>query len=221
MEALALDSSRALKTARTKGLVGIGFVLGAASLPFARWVHASQDIEHEVINEGVYWACVIALLLYVRFIERRPMSSVGFRRPTLKDLGASVGGGVLIIACLAGMYYFVFPLLHWSENQQVGDIQQLPYWLNVIIVLRAAVSEELFYRSYSIERIQELTGNKFLAGVVPCTVFTALHIGFWGWHHVFIAGLAGIILTLLYIWRRNVWTNMIAHFLVDATAFLA
>jgi len=45
-------------------------------------------------------------------------------------------------------------------------------------------------------------------------------LGFWSWGHVLIAGFAGIILTLLYIWRRNLWVNMIAHFVPDAVGFL-
>jgi hypothetical protein len=36
-----------------------------------------------------------------------------------------------------------------------------------------------------------------------------------------IAGSAGALPTLLYLWRRNIWVNMIAHFIVDAAAFLA
>jgi membrane protease YdiL (CAAX protease family) len=57
--------------------------------------------------------------------------------------------------------------------------------------------------------------------VASCTVFAIDHIGFWGWHHIFIAGSAGAMLTILYLWRRNLWANMVAHFIVDAAAFLA
>lgn len=35
-----------------------------------------------------------------------------------------------------------------------------------------------------------------------------------------IAAVGGLILTLLYVWRRNLWANMIAHWLTDASAFL-
>ena len=35
-----------------------------------------------------------------------------------------------------------------------------------------------------------------------------------------IAGFAGAILTLLYIWRRNLWVNTIAHFVPDGIGLL-
>jgi uncharacterized protein len=115
----------------------------------------------------------------------------------------------------------VFPALHWSESSQEASILSLPYWLNVLIVVRAAVSEEILFRGYPMERLEELSGSRALAGVVTCAVFTLDHISFWGWHHIFIAGAAGAALTVLYLWRRNIWVNMIAHFIVDAAAFLA
>jgi membrane protease YdiL (CAAX protease family) len=45
-------------------------------------------------------------------------------------------------------------------------------------------------------------------------------LGVWGWGHLLIGGFAGVILTLLYIWRRNLWVNMIAHFVPDAIGLL-
>jgi hypothetical protein len=74
----------------------------------------------------------------------------------------ALGMGAATLACLAFIYYVVFPALHWSENQQLAQLSTIPYWLNCLIVLRAAVSEELLFRGYAIERLQELTGNLFI-----------------------------------------------------------
>jgi membrane protease YdiL (CAAX protease family) len=35
-----------------------------------------------------------------------------------------------------------------------------------------------------------------------------------------IAGFGGLLLTLLYVWRRNLWINIIAHFVVDGASVL-
>jgi uncharacterized protein len=51
-------------------------------------------------------------------------------------------------------------------------------------------------------------------------VFTVEHIATWGWSHVLIAGFGGLLLTLLYVWRRNLWINIIAHFVVDGVSVL-
>jgi membrane protease YdiL (CAAX protease family) len=39
-----------------------------------------------------------------------------------------------------------------------------PYWYRVAVVTRAAFVEELLVRGYGIERLQELTGSKVIAG---------------------------------------------------------
>lgn len=201
--------------------VGLLLALGLFSLPFGSWMHYSASLPGRVGYELAVWTWVAAMLLYVRLVERRPLSSIGFRALGVKDGTISMVAGILILASLALIYYVVFPALHWSESGQVASVLALPYWLNVLIVVRAAVSEEILFRGYPIERLQELTGSRLIAGVVPCAVFTFDHVGFWGWHHIFIAGTAGAALTLLYLWRRNIWVNMLAHFIVDAAAFLA
>jgi uncharacterized protein len=205
----------------TTRVVGVLLALGFFSLPVGSWVHDEAGLVNRLVYELIVWAWVVVILLYVVRVERRPLSSVGFRAIGLKDGIIAIVAGILILVSLALVLLVVFPALHWSESGQIASISALPYWLNVLIVVRAAVSEEILFRGYPIERLEELTGSRAVAGVVTCVVFTLDHISFWGWHHIFIAGLAGAALTILYIWRRNIWVNMIAHFIVDASAFLA
>ena len=205
---------------RTPAL-GVLLALGFFSLPVGTWIHDEAGLANRLAFELIVWAWVSGILLYVVRVERRPLSSIGFRAVSVKDGIIAFLAGILILTGLALMLFVVFPALHWSENSQVASLSALPYWLNVLIVVRAAVSEEILFRGYPMERLEELTGSRAVAGMVTCTVFTLDHISFWGWHHIFIAGLAGALLTILYLWRRNIWVNMIAHFIVDASAFLA
>lgn len=202
-------------------VVGVLLALGFFSLPVGAWVHDDAGLANRLGFELIVWAWVAGILLYVVRVERRPLSSIGFRAVGWKDGIIAILAGILILAGLALMLLVVFPALRWSESSQVNSLSALPYWLNVLIVVRAAVSEEILFRGYPMERLEELTGSRAVAGVLTCTVFTLDHISFWGWHHIFIAGLAGAALTILYLWRRNIWVNMIAHFIVDASAFLA
>ncbi|MDR3683751.1 MAG: CPBP family intramembrane metalloprotease [Geothrix sp.] len=201
-------------------LVGLILALGFFSLPIGAWIDQFANLAHMVAYELIIWSWVALMLLYVGMVERKPLSSIGFRMPGVRDGVIGVLTGVLILVALGLIYYVLFPLLHWNEQQQINQVAVMPYWLSLLIVVRAAVSEEILFRGYAIERIQQLTGSRSIAGIVSCLVFTLDHVGFWGWHHVFIAGLAGAILTLLYLWRRNLWINMLAHFIVDGAAFL-
>jgi uncharacterized protein len=201
--------------------LGVLLALGFFSLPVGSWVHEDSGLANRLAFELIVWAWVAGILLYVVRVEGRPLSSIGFRAVGLKDGIIAILAGILILALLALILLVVFPNLHWSESSQEASILSLPYWLNMLIVVRAAVSEEILFRGYPMERLEELTGSRAIAAVVTCAVFTLDHISFWGWHHIFIAGAAGAALTVLYLWRRNIWVNMIAHFMVDAAAFLA
>lgn len=209
------------RRARWPAIVGVLLALGLFSLPFGSWIHQDAGMADRLGYELLIWAWVAAMLLYVLRVERRPLSSIGFRAVTLGDGIIALVAGVVILAMLALISLVLFPALGWSERSQEASIVALPYWLNLLIVVRAAVSEEILFRGYPIERLQELTGSRAAAGVLTCALFTLDHVGFWGWHHIFIAGSAGALLTLLYLWRRNIWVNMLAHLIVDAAAFLA
>jgi membrane protease YdiL (CAAX protease family) len=199
---------------------GLLLALGGISLPFGTWDNAFASVGHMAANELVYWGLVAAVLLYVACVERRPLSSIGFRMPRAADMLWAVATGVLIVALLAVMYLVVFPALHWDETQQLKTLTEVPLWLRFLAVVRAAVSEEVLFRGYALERVQQLTGSRAAAGVFTWAVFTLDHLSYWGWHHLLIAGAAGALLTLLYLWRRNLWGNMLAHFIVDAVGFL-
>jgi uncharacterized protein len=128
---------------------------------------------------------------------------------------------LVAIAAMACIYLVLFPMLHLSENAAaMASIAHLAPWLNALIIARAAVFEEVFYRGFTIERITELTHLRWLAAVVSLATFTYAHLSYWGWSHLIVAGFGGLVLTGLYLWRRDLASNMIAHFLTDGIGFL-
>ena len=84
-----------------------------------------------------------------------------------------------------------------------------------------AVLTGLRKRGYAIERTTELTGSRWLGAIIPIFVFGAVHAPFWGVGHAVVAGLTGAWLTLVYLWRRNLWTNIAAHALLDGLVFVS
>jgi uncharacterized protein len=156
----------------------------------------------------------------VRFAERQPLTSIGFPTPNLGGILVGIAGGITILAGLAAIYYVVFAALHVNEDQKMNQLMSTPFWWCFISVIRAAVSEEVLFRGYAIERMRELTGSIRIASVISCVIFALGRVDPWGWGHLLIAGFAGTILTLLYLWRRNLWVSMAAHFIVDGTVAL-
>lgn len=221
MSSVSTTAMRPAGRQRMLALGGLVLALGGISLPFGTWDHALASQGNMVVNELVFWALVAAVLLYVTRIERRPLASIGFIRPRLADIAIAVAAGLLIVALLGVLYLVVFPRLGWDETQQFQPLLAVPFWLRLVTVVRAAVSEEILFRGYALERTRELTGSRAAAGLFTWGVFTIDHLGYWGWHHLVIAGLAGGLLTLLYLWRGNLWVNILAHFIIDAVGFLA
>jgi uncharacterized protein len=212
---MAIKNRRTLLT-----LIGLLLTLGFPTLPISRWENEFANVPHLVGYEIVWWSLIALVLLYVRLVERRPLTSIGFHVPGTWNVLIAISSGLVILAGLAAIYYVLFPTLHLSDGQQMNQLIATPFWWRFISVIRAAVGEEILFRGYAIERLQELTGSRTVAAVVSCAVFSLAHVGPWGWSHLLIAGFGGITLTALYLWRRNLWVNIIAHFTVDGVVVL-
>ncbi|HXA09235.1 MAG TPA: CPBP family intramembrane glutamic endopeptidase [Chthoniobacterales bacterium] len=81
------------------------------------------------------------------------------------------------------------------------------------------VVEELFYRGYAIERLQSLGLNRWVAGIIPLLIFAFGH-GTNGWANVVLALALGALLTVFYLWRRDLVANMVGHFTIDLLSVL-
>lgn len=172
-------------------------------------------------REILWWLLILAVYAHVLLVERRALSSIGFRRPRPLDLLLGAVTGLLLIAGMVAIYSVVFPLLHLQINARVvGMLKHTPLGYRVLLVTRAAVAEETLFRGYPIERLQEWSGSRLLAGSLTWAAFTYAHLSTWGAAQLIVAGYGGLLLTVLYLWRRNLWVNMIAHWMADGIGFL-
>ncbi len=202
-------------------LIGLVLALVIPASGFSRLGERIPSLPHDVGRELAWWLLVSVLIVFILAVERRSLSSIGFRRPTWQT---PVFGVVAAIVCLVGLgllLQVVLPRFHLSQNAAaLKALLDKPYLLRVAIVTRAAFCEEILIRGYGIERVSELTGSRLLAGFVTLAVFTYAHLAYWGWVQLLAAGGAGLVLTILYLWRRDLWSNILAHWLVDAAGLL-
>ena len=87
-------------------------------------------------------------------------------------------------------------------------------------VIRAGVVEEIIFRGLAIERLAALTGSRAMAAIVSGAAFIAVHISGWGYAQLIVVAFGTVIMTVLYLWRRDLGSNMIAHTLTDFVGFL-
>ena len=191
-------------------------------VPLGGYLSPGTSLGAQMGREGVFWALTVLLLGYVLLFERRPLASVGWRRPSWKTLVFGLVGAVIMVSGMAFIYLVLYPAMGLSPQEgALSAVLSLPVWFRLLLVLRAAIFEELFYRGFMIERLTQMTGRRWLAGTISCLVFTFAHLDYWGWAHLLVAGFGGIVLTGLYLIRRDLGCNMLAHLVTDVIGFLA
>jgi membrane protease YdiL (CAAX protease family) len=121
---------------------------------------------------------------------------------------------------MAFIYLVVFPAFNLSDASQFDAVLSPPLWFLASLVLRAAIFEEIFFRGFMIERLSEIARSRWLAAALSLAAFTLAHLGGWGWAHLIVAGFGGFVLTVLYLWRRDLVANMIAHLVTNTVGFL-
>jgi membrane protease YdiL (CAAX protease family) len=191
--------------------------LGLPAVVFAyRQIAANPAAGGSVAIREIAILALVALLFWIVVSrEKLPLTSIGLR---WDGLGRSLAWGLaLALMCAAGLAACLaaFHVLGVSYGQGGGGgAISVSLWATSLTVVRAGIAEEVFYRGYAIERIEALTGSRWMAALIPLVPFAAFHYrqGFAG---IAIAFFLGAILTGFYLWKRNLVANIFAHFLVD------
>ncbi len=167
-----------------------------------------------ILKETLIWASAVALLVIIRRGERLTLRSIGLG--TARWWMSLLWGLVIAMASAAAVGSLAY-LSGYGHGPGSAAFEKLPLWLITLIVIRAGVVEELFYRGYAIERLRMIGLGCFWSVTIPLVIFS---IGHWsgGAANILIAFAAGLILTGFYLWRRDLAANMIGHGLVDFVA---
>jgi membrane protease YdiL (CAAX protease family) len=171
-------------------------------------------LDYAILKEALIWVSAAALLIIIRRGEHLPLRSVGIG--TARWWISIMWGLVIAVvsaAAAGGLAY----LTNYGHGPGSAAFEALPLWLITLIVCRAGVVEELFYRGYAIERLRMVGFGRFWSAAIPLVIFS---LGHWsgGAANILIALVAGAILTGFYLWRRDLVANMIGHGLVDFVA---
>jgi membrane protease YdiL (CAAX protease family) len=197
----------------------LGLALAMFGTPIFLWAFKvdmgdAASITQYVGREVVVFALLGALLLLIRKGEKLPFSSIGWHTDRLGNaalwgLLGIVLTGVGLAACIG-----IASLMHWKLGLQEPPKFDPPLWAVTITIFRAGITEEVFYRGYAVERLLTITGSKWAAAVITVIPFALFHYR-QGPAGILIAGVAGAILTSIYLKRRSLPAVVITHFSVD------
>jgi membrane protease YdiL (CAAX protease family) len=202
----------------------IGLLISLIGLPastFAlRWLlpRPVNFILILVLIFALEWIAALAILAIVLLLERQPLSSIHLQWPTWKQTGWSIIFWVLGLCSFAVSSQLVRILGLGTIN--ISVFARVPLSLRLVIPLTAGVCEELLFRGYVIERVRMLTGSIWLGAVISLIGFTVAHLAGFGLAGAIQIGVWAIVVTLLYVWQRNVVACMLMHALNDAYAYV-
>lgn len=98
----------------------------------------------------------------------------------------------------------------------VEALAQFPIWLRILLAARAGFVEEILYRGYPIERLNRLKVTIWPGALISLIIFVVFHLPSGLGHTVGLVLPIGVILTGLYVWKRNLTLNIAVHFLTDS-----
>ena len=180
-----------------------------------------------LMSLGVFWIALIVVLGIAHFAEGYPLAAFGFQRDqkTLRARLLEWIGAVLAAMITASVIItfsnYVRELLTNQPSPVLDVTRILPAWVMIPAWITGSFTEEVLFRSYTIERLTQIVGRRWLAGLITMVAFTLLHLLSWDWIHVLTAVLPGsIMLTLLYLWRRSLAFVVIVHAIINAPLLL-
>jgi membrane protease YdiL (CAAX protease family) len=195
-----------------------GLLLALLSLPVIGMLTSNFPEQTRAIwGLALTWIAAIVLLILIKYGEGRPFTSVGFSPITIKEGLLAIGIGIVLSISVPLLTLLASQLLPSATDGSILDATVQNSWLMLLMgVLTAGITEEIIFRGYLIERLDELTGRPFIAVGVSVLAFALPHILNWNITHVVGVVLPlGLILTWLYLWKRNIIFNMIVHIVID------
>jgi membrane protease YdiL (CAAX protease family) len=187
---------------RIHRLYGGGYWIGSQSL--------GRLMRVIIISAGTNWILASVVVLIVTFWEKRPLTSIGLRMPRAGELLPS-------FAALVAFYLIAYTgnLLGSLPNPRAFFALYALPWMLRLWLLSIVVCEEIMFRGYFIERVEELTGSMWVAAISSSILFGLNHASGWGLGYVFVVAAEGADYATLYIWRRNLPVCMVVHFITD------
>jgi membrane protease YdiL (CAAX protease family) len=174
------------------------------------------------ISWVLLWGLALAVLALSVRGEGRPLKMAGIGRFT----GWSLVWGVIAGATAVLSFPLCSALLKLAGvHSQIAAapamaLVGMPLWARLASLATAGVCEEVLYRGYPIRRLGELTGSRVVGAVLPGLVFVAVHAPTWGLAHLVFVSAVTVIMTALFLWRGDLWSNIIAHLVTDAMPLL-
>jgi membrane protease YdiL (CAAX protease family) len=172
--------------------------------------------EFVIIRELSLFLLGALLILIIVKVEKLGPGSIGLHnrhwgKSLLWSLGLLLGCGIALVGCIALLQLLG---ISFGSGEAAQKYDQISLGVMALMVLRAGVIEELFYRGYIIERMEKLTGHWVAFILIPTLLFGLFHYK-QGVGGILVSFVLGLIFAMYYWKTRDLKVTITAHFLVD------
>lgn len=158
------------------GLLTFWFVFNGPPVREIGGFDLTLGLEGPASSNPWKWAGGLLLIALVVWGERRGLASLLITKPSGKDIEWAfyAFGGVMAWSWIASL------ISPQEDNAGVAIISNMSVAGVVLLIITAAVTEELVYRGYLQERLGSLLRSRWIGAAVSLAIFIAPHIVFFG-----------------------------------------
>jgi membrane protease YdiL (CAAX protease family) len=178
-------------------------------------IQSLGQLATDIFSEAAAWSYALLALVVVLRWGQRPLALLGLGRVGWKTAAFGIGAAIATIALGNIVASLAYGLLGQTPHAAAALAHGSVFYA-VVLALRAGAVEELLYRGIAIELLTELTGLRWVAAALSLLLFVLSHAFVFDWLQLLPIAAAGLVMTLLYLWRHDLWANIVAHTLVDA-----
>jgi membrane protease YdiL (CAAX protease family) len=200
----------------------VGLALPLLGMPLSYWITANflQSMERNqrtLVSSLITFGLAAGVVAVVLLWEKQKLSTMGIRPQTRRSIIIALSASIVIAVGGTLISLGLFKLLNLPmPTLPTERITGFPLWLALWIVISSSIAEEVLYRGFVLERLGQVTGSIWTGGLITLSWFTLLHLPLGLAYTLLIVLPTSIMITLLYIWRRDLIATIIVHLVFNA-----
>ena len=220
------EFGRSVRRAPVLLCLGLILIYPLFSVPVQGSIHnlvpRVGEIGARVVTEAAIWTYGAIVLTIALFWEKRTLASIGLRRFSFASLWFAILGAIAMVAAGALGAQLVYGVLHQAQHAeaQAASLLNGSVVYALCIAVRAGVIEEILFRGLAIEQLMTLTRARWLSAFLATAVFIVIHALRFDWIQLIPIAAVSIVLTGLYLWKHDLWANILAHIMVDGVGLV-
>jgi uncharacterized protein len=182
--------------------------------------YAPESMNNNIVNAvGLvgFWVIATLLLILVTKYETKQLDSIGIKKLSKKNIALAIFLGLILSLTVPVFTILANKILPVSnQDELLNSTNVVSIGILIFSIITAAVTEEIIYRGYIITRLENSGMHKYFAATISILFFSLVHASTWGISHILGVVLPlGLILTFLFMWKRNLWFVILIHLFID------